>query len=205
MERSRSRGKAYLVLAAALAIGVVALLILLYRGSRGEGEPSHAAAAPRADFVEEADALPPPRADRARPEPPPPPVEARPTPDSLADSGGVEEPEVAPPSSDSPTAFKNEQLARGRTELRRAAATCLQGGQSDRDEDLLIFQYVLVGTRGTVGPADLEVLQSNIGDPELDDCIIEQIRDVEWKADGPEIRVPVADSFTIGDLKKLSR
>jgi hypothetical protein len=212
MGRPGALGKAYAALTATLAIGVAVLLLFLYMGSRDEsrdeGDPAPLTAAPGADSVEETDALPPSSSDHARPapSPSPSPAEPRPTPDSLAeDADDEEEPEAAQPDSDSTASFIEAQLARGRSELRRAAATCLRGDHSARDEDLFVIEYTLVGKRGAAGPADLEVLQSNIGDRDLEECIIEQINDVEWRADGPEVRVVVADSFTVGDLKKHSQ
>lgn len=206
MGRSTGSGKAYPALTATLAIGVASLLLLLYLRSRDEDEPARASAAPSADIPEATNARPTIEPDDARPAPPPLPAETPPVPDPPAKPTADEEkPETAPPSIDSNAAYKEAQLARGRSEVRRAAATCLRGDDTERDEDLFIFQYNLVGKRGAVGPADLEVLQNNISDRDLEECIIERIRDVGWSADGPEIRVAVPDSFTVGDLKKLPR
>jgi len=206
MARPGASRKAYVALAAALAIGVAVLLLVLYRGSRDAGKPVHVSAAPGADIVEEPDALPPSSSDHARPAPPSAPAEPDAAPDSLAEETTDEkEPEAVLPGSDSKASFIEAQLARGRSELRRAAATCLQGDHTARDEDLFVFEYNLVARRGAVRPADLEVLLSNIGDQDLEECIVERISDVHWTADGPDVQVVADDSFTVGDLEKLAR
>jgi len=130
-----------------------------------------------------------PATPASRPAPRPAPT-ARPSPD-----GGARQ--VAP------LTRAHVRLAQAR--LHEAANSCMSEALK-RNPSLglrMHIRYTLVVTNGEGRATNPHLAQSEVGDPAVERCIMDRVREARWQVDAPDGTLPVGESFNFKHLRQI--